>query len=192
MGKVKERKLKLESRKEEREAIHNQIEEAERNKRIERGDYSSDDDDDDDNADIPSINVDLKGDLEKKDEMITFKDQVTEDLFGSHVIVTTSYGLPSSDDDGDDENQHKPKKGNNDRRQQYAGSVKKFINKFSKQMPTKKKRTDQKAAKKGQHGASKMIGGSASDLKSAQKFLSRAQQNQKGKKGGDGKKRKKR
>jgi hypothetical protein len=193
MGKVKERKLKLESRKEEREALKNQIEEAERNKRIECGDYSSDEDNEDD---VNNDNNDLKIDAndEKKEEMVTFQDEITEDLFGSHVVVTTIYGLPSSDEDEEETEKDKSKKqrmGNNDRRQQYAGSVKKYIDKFTRQLPAKKKKSEHKGAKKGQHGASKMIGGSATDLKSAQKFLSRAQQNQKGKSGAEGKKRKK-
>lgn len=192
MGKIKERKLKLETRKEEREALKSQIEEAERNKRIDRGDYSSDDDNEDGEHDnIHTSTADLNN--EKKEEMVTFQDEITEDLFGSHVVVTTSYGLPSSDEEGDEKEEESKKQHmrNNDRRQQYAGSVKKYIDKFTKQLPAKKKKTEHKGAKKGQHGASKMIGGSATDLKSAQKFLSKAQQNQKGKMGAEGKKRKK-
>mmetsp|Transcript_3361 Transcript_3361/g.3917 ORF Transcript_3361/g.3917 Transcript_3361/m.3917 type:complete len:269 (+) Transcript_3361:61-867(+) len=176
MQKVKDRKAKLQDRKEQKEAVMTQIEEAERMKKQEMYgiDYDSSDDSDNDDKD------------EKEEVQVqTFEDAATQNQFGGQVIVTTSYGLPSDSEDEDD--LKKPNKKKRDDQQVYAGSVQKYMDQLKKNLPSTKKHTQQKGGKKGKHGAASMIGGSGKDLKMAQRTLSRVEA-RKGNGGGSGKK----
>lgn len=176
MQKVKDRRAKIEQRREEKKALLEQIEEAERRKKDDLfDDYDSGDDEL------------LDGDAKSREEYTKvqkFEDESTQDQFGGQVIVTTSYGLPSNDSEDEKPTNTKPKKV--DKEQRFAGSVEKYMAKLQKKMPSKKAKfqnnNNGKAGKKGQHGAQGMIGGNAKDLKMAKRTLSRVE-GQSGKRG---------
>ncbi len=172
MQKVKDRKAKIQERKEQKEAVMSQIEEAERLKKQEMYgiDYDSSDDSDNDEED-----------MKDEDQIQTFEDAATQNQFGGQVIVTTSFGLPSDSEDESDLKKSSTKK--RDDQQVYAGSVQKYMDQLKKNLPSTKKHTQQKGGKKGKHGAASMIGGSGKDLKMAQRTLSRVEA-KKGKGGG--------
>ena len=175
MQKVKDRRAKIEERKESKKAMMEQIEEAEKMKNNDLfDDYDSGDE-----SDTVEKDEDHNVKVEK------FEDQSTQQQFGGQVIVTTSFGIPS-DDESVGERAQKIGKKNVDFEQKFAGNVKKYMDQFKKNMPAKKAKFQNRgrAGKKGQHGAEKMIGGNAKDLKMAQKTLSRAQGNSKNERGG--------
>lgn len=178
MQKVKDRKHKIEQRKEEKQALKEQVEEAERMKNNDLfDDYDSEDE-------LGNGNVDKNGDNENGKVQMTYEDESTQNQFGGHVIVTTSYGIPSDDDESVGESE-KPK--NIDTAQRYAGNVEKFMTSLKKKMPSKKAKYQSSAGKaghKGMHGAQGMIGGNAKDLKMAKKTLSRVEGNSSRGKGG--------
>lgn len=183
MQKVKDRRAKLEQRREEKKALMDQIQEAERMKKnanldeelLEDDDYADDEHDDvkekeEKNGAADAVHIE------------TFEDDMTKEQFGGDVIVTTCYGLPSDEsDDADDESgtcpsgQNKKKTKGIDVQQKLAGNVKTYMEQIKKQMPSKKVKFSRNArgGKKGQHGAEKMIGGNAKDIKLAKKTLSR-------------------
>jgi hypothetical protein len=103
-----------------------------------------------------------------------FGDESTKELFGGDVIVTTSYGMPSDESDNDSFDETETKKGV-DIQQKFAGNVKKYMDQIRKQLPSKKTAFSKnaKGGKKGKHGAEKMIGGNAKDIKLAKKTLNR-------------------
>mmetsp|Transcript_29427 Transcript_29427/g.44913 ORF Transcript_29427/g.44913 Transcript_29427/m.44913 type:complete len:253 (-) Transcript_29427:76-834(-) len=175
MQKVKDRKARLEDRRDQKEAITEQIEDAERQKKHDMYgmDYDSDDD---------SVVKEEK--VESQVEM--YGDASTKNQFGGQVIVTTSYGLPSDSDDDDDDRQEKKI----DSQQRHAGSVQKYIDEMKGNLPNLKKH-EKGGFKKGQHGAAGMIGGTGQVLKMAQRTLKRVEASNdrkgKGKKGKKGK-----
>jgi len=174
MQKVKDRQGKIESRRDEKNAMMERIEEAEKMKNNDLfDDYESSGEEsgDEDEAMVQDTKVH------------TYGDQLTQNQFGGHVIVTTSFGIPS---DSDDEAKAAPKGKKVDMEQRYAGNVQRYFDKLKKNLPSKgAKYTQGRGAKKGQHGAEKMIGGNAKDLKMAQKTLSRVQGKGGGRGGGD-------
>jgi ribosomal RNA-processing protein 17 len=176
MQKVKNRQLKIEDRREEKKALMEQIEEAEKMKMNDLfDDYESSGEE----------SGDEEEEKVQKTKVHTYGDQVTQNQFGGQVIVTTSFGIPS--DDSGDEAKAAPKEKAVDMEQRYAGNVQRYYDKLKKNLPPKgAKFTQGRGAKKGQHGAEKMIGGNAKDLKMAQKTLSRVQGGSSGGKGGRG------
>jgi|EP00979_Chaetoceros_neogracilis_P010186 ribosomal RNA-processing protein 17 len=180
MQKVKNRQAKIEDRREEKRATMEQIEEAEKMKNNDLfDDYESSGEEsgDEDTAKAQKMKVD------------TYEDQSTQNQFGGQVIVTTSFGIP---DDSDDEANAATKQKTVDVEQRYAGNVKRYMDRLIKKMPQKgAKFTQGRSAKKGQHGAEKMIGGNAKDLKMAQKTLMRVQGGKRGPPENGGKKGKK-
>lgn len=174
MQKVKNRQAKIEDRREEKRAQMERIEEAEKMK-------NNDLFDDYDSSGEESGDEDAG--KAQKTKVETYGDQLTQNQFGGQVIVTTSFGLP---DDSDDEANAAPKQKTVDVEQRYAGNVKRYMDQLMKKMPQKgAKFTQSKSAKKGQHGAEKMIGGNAKDLKMAQKTLMRVEGGKRGRGGGD-------
>ena len=182
MQKVKDRKAKLEEKKEVRIARLEQVEEAEKSKELEygEGNISFENPEADDNVG-DNIDNNLIGDTDSKDENVTkFTDQSTQSQFGGQVIVTTTYHIPS--DDEDDELEKDSKMKSVDKAQLYAGSVQKYMAKMKGQLPAKRNKNRERnnaAGKKGKHGAEGMKGmGSATDLKLAKKTLTRARDRQ--------------
>ena len=219
MQKVKDRKAKLEMKREEKKAEMEQIEEAERIKLHDMfGDYDSGSDSGGEDSDC-EMEEGKKNENDKtaaagdgdnnKLNVQTYKGDQIQNQFGGQVIVTTSYGIPSDDESLSEINHEisKSKKLSNapgeknksnsnvDQEQKFAGSVQKYMQQLRKNLPSKKQKFQNqtgRAGKKGQHGAEKMIGGNAKDLKMAQRTLNRAQGNAKDGKGrGKGKGKKK-
>lgn len=196
MQKVKDRRAKIEQRKEERQALMDQIEEAERMK---KSNFLLEDDED--HADDSEMSSD-DDHIERLDrgavggvQVETFADESIKEQFGGDVIVTTCYGIPSDENTDDDESlkqEGKTKKGV-DVQQKLAGNVKRYMDQIRKQLPSKKAKMSRnpRGGKKGQHGAEKMIGGNAKDIKLAKKTLSRVENSgKKSVRGGDGGRRK--
>ena len=185
MQKVKDRRDKLEERKEQREANLEKIEDIERNKKALRkgmsGDNSDDDDDDDDNSQHEPQHNDQ--------EMKTFQDEETTQQFGGLVSVTTTFGIPSDDEDDEKADSEfyartKHGAGHIDEAQKAAGDVTKYIPKVKGTMGIKKKDSGGYKHKKGQHGATAMKGmGNATTLKMSKKILGKFKA--KGGKGGE-------
>jgi ribosomal RNA-processing protein 17 len=181
--KVKDRKAKLEDRRDNKQSELERIEEAERQKltlleetlgRIEG-----------------SSEVPVQGTTQSKK---TYEDKVTEEQWGGQVIVTTTVAPLSDDSDeeiGRATKSYSRKSQSIDTAQRYAGNVTKYMNQLKGSMPAKKKSAQNKF-KKGSHGASNMKGiGGATNLKLAKKALMKEE----AKTGGDrgkGKKKKKR
>jgi hypothetical protein len=175
MQKVKDRKAKIEQRRDEKEATMEQIEEAERMKKNDLfNDYSSGEEDEEDTKDEGDATIVQK-----------YEDESTQNQFGGQVIVTTSFGLPEDESDGEDAD---PKPKQIDQEQRFAGSVMKYMTKLQKKMPSKKHQSGSRGGSKGQHGAQGMIGGNSKDLKMAKKSLSRAEgtNGKRGRGGSDG------
>ena len=203
MQKVKDRKEKLERKKEDRKSRLERIEEAEKLKRMAKG---QGDDDDDDDSDSSASTSDSEGESDDGDASIssterkkskkrkkskhdheeveetkkTYDDAETTNQFGGSVVVTTTYGIPSDDDSDDPDLQgivsNKP---HIDEAQKYAGNVKKYMSQVRSNLPSKKRKREVMGGggghRKGKHGAADMKGmGSGTDLKMAKKALGRA------------------
>ncbi len=176
MQQVKDRKAKLEEKKEVRKARLEQVEEAEKSKEQEMNFEES-------NSVESEIEVVGDHDELKEDSITRFTDQTTKSQFGGQVIVTTTYHIPSDDeDDDDDDNEDKNNSRTVDKEQMYAGSVQKYMAKMKGQLPSKKNRARDRSnpsGKKGKHGAQDMKGmGSATDFKLAKKTLSKVRDKQ--------------
>jgi hypothetical protein len=155
--------------------------------------------DDSDNNDQPSAAMRNKNEIPATDETVQmlFDNAETEQQWGGHVVVTTSTHIPGDSDNEDDhhnnnndsnrEHQRRltPKSENHDVEQVHAGKVEKYIKNIQSNLPSKKKKrtmstnattsTTTNKRSKGQHGATQMKGiGSAADMKTAQKMLSRS------------------
>jgi ribosomal RNA-processing protein 17 len=186
MQKVKDRKAKLEERKEAKKEDIKRVEEAEQQKAAfmrEMMNQSTKDGSDKEEAgealdDASSKEEDTNEVLDTK----TYDDQTTESQWGGRVIVTTSaVHLDDDNSDGEEIDTHKPQaeKKSVDKRQQYAGNVEKFMSKLKGNLPGKKKSKDSTghhAKRKGRNGAADMRGiGGAANLKLAQKVLGNVQ-----------------
>jgi len=187
MQKVKDRREKLDQRKEHRKRLAAEAEE-----------FNKINDDFDEQNDTTSMmeetkiepeNIKSKGpicDVNHVDEAqrlktvtTKFVDPLTHANFGGEVIVTTTFDLPNDEEEDILDlqpviDQQKHNKGL-DVEQRFAGSVKKYLN---DKLPSKKRRMSNNGGtsrKKGKHGAEGMKGiGSAKDLKLAQKTLNQA------------------
>lgn len=190
MQKVKDRKTKLEIRKENREAKEAQIHELEQQKRRLAagmvGEINSSDEESEnaisfvdakDSDNITQVEDDKRIiDSKEKSSVVISKDV----QFGDDVIVTTSFGLPDDSDDEADKamlirRQAESKKGI-DIEQKVSGSIKHMMEEVRKSgVLTNKVKSSFRGnvQKKGKHGASDMKGiGGASNLKAAKKTLS--------------------
>jgi hypothetical protein len=195
MQKVKDRQAKLQSKKEEKIARLEQVEEAERNKKAMYGwngdDDSSSSSEEEDNGDDEDKrtgkNVEKETKIASKGEnVMTFQDSQTQAQFGGQVVVTTTFGIDSDEDEPTTKELKSKKRTNRDEQQIFAGSVQKYMTQLKGNLPSKRDKFQSgrgKMSKKGQHGAEGMKGmGTASDLKVAQKTLEKFR----GGKGGKG------
>ncbi|KAL9185342.1 hypothetical protein ACHAXT_003119 [Thalassiosira profunda] len=172
MQKVKDRKAKLEERKEQREAKIGEIEDIERNKRALR---AGGDDGGNGGGDSDGEVEDDREDGER--ETTTFRDERTALQFGGTVSVTTTFGIPDDDGDSDDDRAFFARATHGadhiDDAQRKAGHVKSYIAEVKGTLGHKKK-GGHSGGRKGQHGASSMKGmAKGGDLKYAKKALAK-------------------
>ena len=193
MQKVKDRKTKLEQRADQKQAVKEQIEQAEKQKEsildgiIEEREFPKG----------PLVAAPTKKlETDNVDNVQTYEDNETKSHWGGAVTVTTSTHIPGDSSSDEEEEQKKSpnkKNRNADEAQEYAGNVERFIDQLKGNMPSKRKNKDRRLQHKGKHGASTMKGMAGSgDLKIVQKALQRTEAKQKGKGKGRGGKRKNR
>ena len=191
MQKVKDRKAKLEQRKQEKEDMLQQIEQAEKQKEelLEEIILSRDpsnvnkEDEGDDEVSESEHDSEHGGSKEKKSADVTQKtydDQQTEAQWGGQVTVITAV-IPLRDPtQNDDDLGEGGKKKSVDDEQKYAGNVQRFMKELKGKLPSKKK-DHQHQKRKGKNGAADMKGmGGAANLKIAQKVLAKTQTKPKG------------
>mmetsp|Transcript_36591 Transcript_36591/g.44170 ORF Transcript_36591/g.44170 Transcript_36591/m.44170 type:complete len:255 (+) Transcript_36591:156-920(+) len=180
MQKKKDRKAKLENRKQLRETRETELEQLERKQKILQGEDSDSDDD----------WSSSHGPQSKSEDQNRTTSQISS-FGGETVVVTTTYDLPSDSDAEDDERllAGRQNRGKNiDAEQRWAGNVKNFMDKVSKNMPSKRKVGGQ-VMKKGRHGACEMKGaGGAAALNMARKTLAKVEVKGGGKKKEKGRK----
>lgn len=168
MQKVKDRKAKMEERKETKQAILEQIEEAEKSKELMI------------QVEHPVFARPLEECIDEPEveKVKTFKDKSIQSQFGGDVIVTTTFYSSGNEDDSDVEKEDSEVKTNVDMEQQYCGSVQKYMAQMKGHLPAKKNKWDITkgggSAKRGKHGAANMKGmGSGKDFNLAKKTLKR-------------------
>ena len=209
MQKLKDRRNRLDERKDQRVAEKDLMEEIELQKKAQRGD--DEDDDEEEEEGVASDN-----EKEGSDEIVTYNrndvaksgDDANEErkaiFFGvdehSEVTVTTHFGMPENDDsenEYEEEMRKQAEKKGVDKEQRWAGNVAHFMGELKGNLPGKKKNSSVK--RKGKHGAGAMSGmGGAKALNAAKKILQRTESRVsrddggKHKKGGKSKKRGKR
>jgi hypothetical protein len=205
MQKVKDRKLKLEQRKEIRHAQLEKLEELEEQREMDSDRVFFGTEEDQESLsdklgfgeslnkveqqvsqDVNVLQPPPSNSAQQSTEVTT--KTVESSIFGGHkVIVSTSYGLPEDSDEEADKNalasRGKKSKGI-DVEQRHAGSVKRYIAAL-KGKPAKNLKAGKKnVARKGKHGASNMVGiGGAANLKLARKTLAKAETQMKNKGG---------
>jgi ribosomal RNA-processing protein 17 len=168
MQKIKDRKAKLQDRREAKQVELERIEQAEEQKKelLLAQSHGVEETEED------TVALD-----ESNTTTITYQDVATQSQFGGQVIVTTTTESPSDESDDDGRALPAAKKPSVDLRQRYAGNVNKFMNQLKGNLPGKKKRdTGSQPKHKGKHGAALMKGmGGSSNLKIAQKALLKTQ-----------------
>lgn len=176
MQKVKDRTAKLQEKRETKQATLQQVEQAEaQKKQLLREKHGSDAIEEDDDKKGEESDTSDDNNTTTTTTTTRYQDMQTQSQFGGQVIVTTST-LPPSDDEGDSDADVRTEqdKKNVDSQQRYAGNVSKYLHELKGSMPGKKKKRDHSF--KGRHGAANMKGmGGASNLKMAQKALSKTQ-----------------
>lgn len=197
MQKVKDRKAKIEQRKQEKKDELERVQEAEKQKEIlleeellNQGILKDGDDDDKSHA---SVDKKSEKEAESNHESIVkekkYEDKQAEKKWGGRVTVTTSV-LSLDDFSDDDDLDTRGKKKAVDHEQRKAGDVQKYLDELKGNMPGKRKQT-KRVMTKGKNGAAEMRGmGGSSNLRMAQKVLGKAKAKTGG--GGGGKKGKKR
>ncbi len=198
MQKVKDRKAKLDERKQIKKEELQRVEEAEQQKAAyieellkqqRQGKDQGESEDEASEGDAEGSEDEAKDEESKEKDILdtkTYDDRETETHWGGLVTVTTSVvdmgEGDSSDDEGDFHSALSKKKKSVDRQQQYAGNVEKYMSQLKGNMPGKKKAKDSTghhAKRKGKNGAAEMKGvGGAATLKLAQKVLSKAKAKQ--------------
>jgi ribosomal RNA-processing protein 17 len=189
MQKVKDRKARIEQRKQDKKDGMEKIEEAERQKEVLLEDQLlnsgvlKDDVDTDTEGDVDDSKGDKNNEKDKEVAAISerkYDNAQAESKWGGSVTVTTSFvsleDLSDDDDDDDDDDIRESARSKKpvDKQQRSAGDVKKYLNEFKAKMPGKKK-DGRQVMKKGNNGASEMRGmGGSKNLKDAQKVLGRA------------------
>ena len=179
MQKVKDRKSKIQEKRETKQADLERIEQAEiQKKELLREKHG-----------VVEDELDGQAQEERTPETTTttYQDVQTQSQFGGQVIVTTTT-MPPSGAESEDES---PEKVSVDSQQRYAGNVNRFLGALKVKMPAKKRRDSGGHCKhKGRHGAASMKGmGGAANLKVAQKALSKTLAKNADSKKGRGKKR---
>jgi ribosomal RNA-processing protein 17 len=176
---LKDRKSKLETRKERKNAQLEEIERSEQQKQeLLRAVMENDG--------KPAEPAEDDGTFEQYDKDENSNDSSNEDdekpitqiemyrddqeQWGGDVIVTTSTKIPGDDDSepGKASSSYARKKPKHDIEQEYAGLLQKYMQKIKANLP--KKRANH-SKRKGQHGASKSV---EADFKTAQKALNMA------------------
>jgi len=184
MQKVKERKARLEQRAQTREAMNEQVEEAEKQKeqfltelvlenKVDH--FEEENDNEEDGKTMRNESVGTKvGDV---DQVQTYEDVQTQSHWGGEVIVRTTTKIPGEESDEDGSKRSKKRRKLIDEAQMNAGKVDKYLAQLKGNMPSKKKK-DRHTKHKGRHGASNMKGmASGGELKLAQKVLERSKGN---------------
>ncbi|KAL7580143.1 hypothetical protein ACA910_012900 [Epithemia clementina (nom. ined.)] len=140
MQKVKERNGKLEARRERNKALNEQVETAEQQKEqlmnelltqsTTKGGTNETSNPADNEATAAAAQV---------VNVTEYKDQVTQDQWGGHVIVTASTHIPDDDESClPDSSINRPKR--SDEAQEYAGKVEKYLGQLKGNMPAKKRK----------------------------------------------------
>lgn len=184
MQKVKERKARLEQRAQTREAMNEQVEEAEKQKEQfltelvleNKVDDFEENNNEEDGKTVRTDSVGTK--LEDVNQVQTYEDVQTQSHWGGEVIVRTTTKIPGDESD-EDEGGKRPKRRRKliDEAQLNAGKVDKYLAQLKGNMPSKKKK-DRHIKHKGRHGASSMKGmASGGEFKLAQKVLERSKGN---------------
>ena len=175
MQKVKDRKAKIDQRKQDKKDELERVEEAERQKEelmegeiLNLGTFKNyggsdvDSNSDDDSKEEAKATLPKGSVLSEK----TYDDKQAERQWGGSVTVTTS--VVTLDDDSDDEEQ------------KHAGNVQRYLDKLKGHMPSKKKQ-NKSFQRKGKNGAAEMRGmGGSKNLNVAQKVLARTKAKSKG------------
>lgn len=182
MQKVKDRKAKLEERKEAKKEDMKRIEEAEQQKAA----FLKVTNQDEQEEDVNDEEVDMEDDSSREDKREILDAKTYEDeAWGGQVTVTTT-AVDLGDGESSDEEEialstAATTKISVDKQQKYAGKVDKFMSQLKGNMPAKKKTKDSTghhAKRKGKNGAAEGWVGGAANLKLAQKVLSKAQSKQ--------------
>ena len=192
MQQVKDRKAKIDQRKQDKKDELERVEEAERQKEelmegeiLNLGTFKNyggsdvDSNSDDDSKEEAKATLAKGSVLSEK----TYDDKQAERQWGGSVTVTTS--VVTLDDDSDDEeitqsSEKRQKRSNNDEEQKHAGNVQRYLDKLKGNMPSKKKQ-NKSFQRKGKNGAAEMRGmGGSKNLNVAQKVLARTKAKSKG------------
>jgi hypothetical protein len=201
MQKIKDRKAKIEQRKQEKKDSLERVEEAERQKLelLEEAMLN--------NKTLKDVDSDTEKDEDSQKEEDSkqhsciskkqYNDKQSEKKWGGSVTVTTSFVSLDDDDDDDDDDESdndtrnqrgraKSKK-SIDKQQRYAGNVEKYISQLKGNLPGKKKHQANSGKRKGKSGMAEMRGmGGSSNLKMAQKVLAKTKaKNGRGGSGGE-------
>eukprot|EP00980_Cylindrotheca_fusiformis_P012588 scaffold3084_cov144-Cylindrotheca_fusiformis.AAC.36 len=183
MQKVKDRKAKIEQRKQERKNELERVEEAEKQKEVLLEEHLNnagvlkDDPQRDNDTDVNKRETKKDSEDENKAAAISEKqygDEQIELKWGGRVTVTTSFvSLDELTDEEDLRDIGRSMK-SVDKEQKSAGDVSKYLDELKGNMPSRKKQ-GRHTMKKGKNGASDMRGmGGSSNLKVAQKVLGKA------------------
>eukprot|EP00586_Coscinodiscus_wailesii_P018038 CAMPEP_0172517436 /NCGR_PEP_ID=MMETSP1066-20121228/284995_1 /TAXON_ID=671091 /ORGANISM="Coscinodiscus wailesii, Strain CCMP2513" /LENGTH=239 /DNA_ID=CAMNT_0013299435 /DNA_START=119 /DNA_END=834 /DNA_ORIENTATION=- len=175
MQKVKDRKAKVDERKELKKAFEEQAQDIERNKRdMEEAQRRYDDDDgareddqkeeEEEGNDGNAVTTTASRHDDKPRTMV--EHYRTDVQFGGSVTVTTTFGLPDAESDEERDLaalQSRKKDGGVDDEQRYAGSAARFMKELKANMPAKAKKgkgkgSSAKGRSGGQHGAAGMKG----------------------------------
>ena len=174
MQKVKDRKAKLDQRAEEKMAVQEQIEEAEKQKEALLEGIIVEHEESIVHVPMDTTFKKSKETEEDFEKVETYQDVQTQSQWGGEVIVTTSTHFPGDSDDEKERVEEKKTK-KSDMEQEYAGNVEKFLHELRGNMPGKRKK-DHRQKHKGKYGAANMKGmASGGDLKIAKRALQRSQ-----------------
>ena len=184
MQKVKDRKAKIEERKEARERMNKDLDDREERQKLDRREAGvCGDNDGDDGDEGGGGGGGGSGECSNDDDLGTtqvFEDLATQRMYGGSVTVSVSYSNPFEDNNlGDDQDAEMLKiregRKSRDTEQLRAGYVGKFMEDLKKDMPSKRKTKATTGAKgftgKGKHGAQSFIGGNS--VKQARKIMGR-------------------
>jgi len=176
MQRLKDRKNKLDERKDRREAEREKVEEMEMHRNIQRGK-----DDEEEESNVVDEVEDQEKEAEIKNGVIVYNREnpsnADSQFFGggvSDVVVHVQYGIPSHEESDEDELFLKKRNESKsvDKQQRWAGNVKHFMDEMKGKLPAKKSSAQKGAKRKGKHGAGEMKGmGGSSNLKAAKKML---------------------
>lgn len=140
MQKVKDRKGKLEARRERTIALREQVLDAEKQKMQLAEELLQQTARQDETATNNEEGSPSDRETTKKPAtvMVEYKDEISQDQWGGNVVVTTSTHIPDDDDDSRAEPPAKrPKR--TDAEQEYAGKVERYLERFKGNMPRKKR-----------------------------------------------------